>query len=193
MGNAPFLESPFRPTGSQVKVRPSARKEDFVARGSLIRFSLPLALTAAVAPLVACSSNSSNNGTGDSSTTAPTFTQVYTDIIVGRGCIECHAPADSGAVRHNTLDMSSQSAAYAHLVNVPTMGPACGKDPLIRVTPGDPSKSVMYEKVSEDSPPCGVRMPYGCNMTPPNLGLRCLNTTEQQEVADWITAGAKND
>jgi hypothetical protein len=158
-----------------------------VARGSLIRFTLPLALTTVGASLVACSSSNS------SSTTAPTFTQVYTDIIVGRGCIECHAPADSGPVRHNTLDMSSQSAAYAHLVNVPTAGPACGKDPLIRVVPGDPSKSVMYEKVSEDNPPCGVRMPYGCNMTPPNLGLRCLNAAEQEEVANWITAGAKND
>jgi hypothetical protein len=167
-------------------------QEDSVARLSVVRFSLALSLTVGGVVSLACSSTSGSSG--GSTSAAPTFTQIYSDVIVGAKCVQCHAPADSGAVRHDKLDMSTKEAAYANLVGVATSGPGTGcKDGLIRVTPGDPSTSVMYEKISEDKPPCGVRMPYGCNDTPADPSLPCVSTALQEEVAAWITAGAKSD
>jgi hypothetical protein len=112
--------------------------------------------------------------------TAPTFTQIYTNVVVPNGCTVCHNPStDSGS-----LDMSTQAAAYTNLVGVTAAGPSCGGMGLIRVVKGDASMSLMYEKVSEADPPCGSQMPL--NGAP-------ISSADMTMVMDWINAGAMNN
>jgi hypothetical protein len=123
----------------------------------------------------------------------PTFTDVYTTVMVPHGCNQHHAP---GKMNDSFLDMSTQSAAYKNLVGVVASGPAatalppgCGGSGLIRVVAGDSAKSLMYLKVSESTPPCGAQMPFGCPMG----GHTCLDATETATIASWINAGALNN
>ena len=150
-----------------------------------------LALASVSASLVyACSSSSSNNaggtdaGSQDGTTSsAATFTQVYTGII-SQKCSPCHTTPDGIGVSGGQLDMTSQAAAYANLVNKAAAGEQCnGKG--TRVVPGKPDSSVFYLKVSLDDPsPCGSKMP---------LGRAALAQSDVDMIDAWITAGATND
>jgi hypothetical protein len=117
---------------------------------------------------------------------AVTFAKVYSDVIVGTGClagIACHSqPAGN-------LRMSDQMSAYMNLVGVMAMGmntmggmTNCVDSGLMRVKAGDPDNSLLVQKVS-GSPPCGIAMPPGGMVKPENLML--LRT--------WIQNGANND
>jgi hypothetical protein len=111
----------------------------------------------------------------------PIWTGLYADVI-GKQCVVCHNPSGIG-VMLGQLDMSSQAIAYTNLVNAPAAGEACAGHG-VRVTPDDPDASILYLKVSLDSPSCGARMPFG---GPP------LPETQVNEIRDWILAGAPND
>src|SRR5215831_17690505 len=96
----------------------------------------------------------------DGGAPAATFTQVYTTVITNR-CTPCHTTANGIGIQQGHLDMTTQAAAYANLVNVPAAGIACGGRG-IRVVPGMPDSSIMYLKISLDDPtPCGGKMPLG--------------------------------
>lgn len=113
--------------------------------------------------------------------TAATFTTIYTGVMSSRCAIPgCHVPpAPTGA-----LDLSTQAIAYASLVGVDAMGPACGATDFVRVVPGDAAMSLLYLKASETTPPCGARMP---------LTGEPLSAEEQALVASWINAGAQDN
>jgi hypothetical protein len=139
--------------------------------------------------LFACSSssggspNETSNEAGGSqeASSAPTFTEVYTQVISVH-CAPCHVTGMPGFTG-GMLDMSTQAAAYTNLVGVEAAGEACsgmGK----RVNPGDPSTSLIFEKVSMTTPPCGQRMP---------LNQAALDATSIGEIHDWIAAGALNN
>jgi hypothetical protein len=140
--------------------------------------ALALALGAAALGL-GCGSSSA---AGSSPDTAPTFTDVYNDII-SPICSTCHTPKGIAPF----LDMSSQASAYSNLVGVKADGPACGKSGATRVVASNAKESLMFEKVSEDPPPCGKQMPLGCS------GADCLSASLQQEIENWINAGALNN
>jgi hypothetical protein len=55
---------------------------------------------------------------------------------------------------------------------------------LTLVTPGNPDASLMWLKVSSNSPPVGSRMPL--------LGAP-LSSSELATIRDWITQGAMNN
>jgi hypothetical protein len=160
--------------------------------------SLALALTLSTAGLTFGCGSSSGSATNDpvSSTpatsdsvngstaasdpgSAPTFTNVYSEII-GLDCTSCHIPGGKGSF----LEMSTQATAYMNLVGVKADGPSCGGSGLVRVVAGDATASLLYEKVSESTPPCGSQMPLGCS------GSVCLSLADQREIADWINGGA---
>jgi hypothetical protein len=114
---------------------------------------------------------------------AATFTQVYTTVIANR-CMPCHTTANGIGVTQGHLDMTTQAAAYANLVNAPTAGVACAGVGT-RVVPRMPGSSIMFLKVSLDDPaPCGSKMPLG---GPP------LARSETDLISSWITAGALNN
>jgi hypothetical protein len=114
------------------------------------------------------------------------FTKVYSDVIVGSGClagIACHSqPAGN-------LRMGDQMSAYMALVGVMAMGTNtmggmtnCVDSGLMRVKAGDPDGSLLVQKLS-GTPPCGIAMPPGGMVKAENLTL--LRT--------WIQNGANND
>jgi hypothetical protein len=114
---------------------------------------------------------------------APTFTQVYSDIISGTCAGPCHNPNGIG-VSQGHLDMSTQALAFANLVGTPTAGIACaGKG--TRVVAGNADGSIMYLKANNTDPaPCGSKMPLGSNG---------LGAAQSDEIEAWINAGALNN
>jgi len=86
--------------------------------------------------------------------------------IYARNCTGCHA------------------FTYANSVNQPaTFGPACAGQ--IRITPGDTTLSVIYQKVRTATPSCGGVMP------PPPTGQ--MSPLQIRLIRDWILQGAPNN
>jgi hypothetical protein len=114
-----------------------------------------------------------------------TLTQVYNGII-GPSCAlaACHGNA---AAPTGSLDMSSQAAAFANLVNQPALGqagvPSCAGSGLIRVVPGSAMSSLLWNKVN-GTQTCGARMPNG---------LQPIAQGQIDQIASWINAGAMNN
>lgn len=86
-------------------------------------------------------------------------------------CTRCH-PGDSGA---GGLGLG-EGFSYASLVGVES----AQLPGLLRVSPGNPLASLLFQKVNCDSPEVGVRMPPGGT----------LSLTRQALFYDWIRYGA---
>jgi len=119
-------------------------------------------------------------GCGGGEEVIPSASRLSTDvqpIFTARCALSgCH----DSATRRAGLDLS-EGNAYTNLVNVNSSQNASWK----RVVPGSPQESLLYLKVSQDSPPVGGRMP-----PPPRSAL----TAEQQDkIRDWILQGAQNN
>jgi uncharacterized membrane protein len=100
-----------------------------------------------------------------------TIQPIFTQRCAFAGCHDSHT-------RIADLDLSAGNA-HAHLVNVPSV-----LDPgWIRVVPGDPARSLLYRKISEENPPVGSRMPPGGRLTDEQITLIRL----------WIEQGARNN
>jgi hypothetical protein len=128
---------------------------------------------------IACGSGSSAADGSDDAGAPPTFTRAYTEIL-GPYCGPCHQQGQLAPF----MDFGTQSTAYAALVGVKASGPSCGSSGETRVVPGDASRSLLFQKISETVPPCGAPMPYGSHPLP---------TGQVTLIEDWINAGAKND
>ncbi len=121
-------------------------------------------------------------GTTEAASVGTTFAEVYT-MILDASCVNSTCHFIQAGPAQGDLDMSSQTVAYAALVNVPATTPPGETPPCTgdRVVPGSPSTSLMYLKVSEASPPCGVHMPLtGMALTAQEIGL----------IQTWIAEGA---
>lgn len=101
------------------------------------------------------------------------FSAVYA-IIVDR-CKLCHVDGEFGK-----LSMKTESTAYMNLVNKPSnaTGPCKNRT---RVTPGEETTSLLYQKVTNTAM-CGQKMPpSGAPLTAAQLAL----------IKTWIENGAK--
>ncbi len=134
--------------------------------------------------LVAC-----GGGSSAPDPDAPTFTNVWTEVILANHCqsSECHGSGAGGLV------MTSQTTAYSNLVGIQAAGMcpeggddlscSCGASGETRVVADHPEQSLIVEKISGD-PSCGTHMPpTGAPVTAEQITL----------VTNWISAGAKND
>ncbi len=136
---------------------------------------------------------------------ANSFTEVYTKTIQPR-CSNDFCHYNGVDIRFSALDLSSKVRAYYSFVGLPCMGPNCGARGM-RVVPGHPESSIMYQKLSFP-PPCGIQMPadsasYSTNGTsdltffrcdagaPPNCRDATLPAEESQRIFDWIKEGAQ--
>jgi hypothetical protein len=117
-----------------------------------------------------------DTGTVSDAGAAPTFTQIYTNIL-SKKCGPCHTASTSGS-----LDLGTKAKAYTSLVGVSAAGFSCSSTGLKRVVAGDAANSLLAKKV-DPSPPCGGRMPT----------VVALPATEIADLKAWINAGAKND
>jgi len=113
-------------------------------------------------------------------TVTATFTATFTDVfnqVVALECIGCHN--GSSSTLPGSMDLSTQDKAYAAWANVDSIEmPA-----LKRVKPGDSANSWVYQKVTQDDPGVGTKMPP-------------FKTLGQDQIAllkAWIDAGAKNN
>ncbi|MGE0549169.1 MAG: hypothetical protein AB7O24_23370 [Kofleriaceae bacterium] len=156
----------------------------------------PVTITVSVSPSAPeCPTVTTQSVTVECTALAPTFTNVYSSILVAR-CNGCHKPGGSG-VNGGLLDTSSQSAAYANLVGVAAQGTGagstgvpCASTSLVRVIPGDAANSLLFtkshSKLAGTAPPCGSPMPPSPNSAP-------LSQGELDLISAWINAGALND
>lgn len=140
-------------------------------------FALPLLLGGAVAQA------GSASGCSDISSVAP-FTQfrfsqfqaIFDTLTDPKDpesglCTSCH-PGNLGA---GGLGLGA-GFSYANLVGV-----ASAQDPsLLRVDPGNPLASLLFQKLNCDKPEVGARMPPGGT----------LSLTQQALFFDWIRHGA---
>jgi hypothetical protein len=119
----------------------------------------------------------------DAQAAAPTWTQIYTQVIAVR-CAPCHTTAGGTGISAGHLDMTTKAAAYMNLVNVGASGTAC-TGMGTRVVPGMAHMSLLYLKVSVDDPtPCGGKMP---------LGGPALTEEQAEMIEDWIDDDAPNN
>jgi hypothetical protein len=158
----------------------------------------PVTITVTVSPSSAtCNTVTSQTVTVTCDTLNPTFTNVYASII-GVRCTGCHRPGGSG-VTVGMLDMSTQTAAYANLVNVNAAGIGAGTSgvtcasvmpPLVRVVPSNSGASLLFNKVHSKlagTPAlCGSPMPLPATATP-------LTQAQVDLIGAWINGGALND
>jgi hypothetical protein len=120
-----------------------------------------------------------SSGGAETGTGAPSFTEVYENVIVGQGCTAgyCHGGMAGG------LELTDEATSYANLVEVDATTAACGL--MQRVVPGAPEQSILWMRVrpaAEDmGMGCAPKMPQG------SMGLADADATL---VKEWIAGGA---
>ncbi|HXG38879.1 MAG TPA: hypothetical protein VNL36_08955 [Bacteroidota bacterium] len=143
--------------------------------------TLKLQITAFVV-LVVANLSCKDAGTAPTGTNGPpsaevSFSQQIQPIFNGNGCVSCHG--GSGG-----LSLTA-GQSYNNLVNVNAQAGCTTKK---RVLPGNPSESVLYIRISANTPDteCGPnsRMPQGS----PRLPQATIDL-----VREWIAQGAKNN
>jgi hypothetical protein len=140
----------------------------------------------------ATAGNASMPAAGSGAATGPTFTRVWTEFLMLKGCSGeyCHGSGMGG------LMLKNKRMAYDALVNVPAAGPACAGKGGVRVKPGMPDVSLLLDKISHTTPTCGEIMPVGVKLAPncvSTMPTVCTTEAELNLVRDWILAGAKDD
>lgn len=119
---------------------------------------------------------------GDDGCAEATFSSIHTTILGTARCatLGCHA----GQNPQGELDLSGgASSAFEELIAQGTFRADSAAQYPNRVTPGDPSASFLWIKISEDNAP-GGRMP----LVPPFLEPCNLTAIET-----WIQNGAMNN
>lgn len=91
-------------------------------------------------------------------------------------CADCH---------HGDYS-NGPARTYSHLMGMTAMGSLCDPPPRPRVKRGDPENSIVFQKISRDTPSCGNRMPNTCKVEQGN----CLSPKQIEAVRVWIAAGA---
>jgi hypothetical protein len=104
--------------------------------------------------------------------------------IFATTCVRCHDPAHPVVPETQTYVALSLTMkdAYASLANKPATEPCGGT----LVKPGDPSRSYLYAKVTQDAPCSGERMPHQAMIRTPPLPADQIAVIES-----WILGGAK--
>jgi len=119
-----------------------------------------------------------------------TFTSFIGNVIpiVQQFCVSCHNPVPPGQAWTNTpqitMDYTTPATVYATWVGIVPSWPAAANAGMLRVDPGDPGNSFLYNKINAAVPVAGVQMPFG--QAP-------LSAANQDVIFDWITEGALNN
>jgi hypothetical protein len=127
---------------------------------------------------------------------ANSFTRVYSEVIQP-SCSNDFCHFNGVSIRYSALDLSSKVRAYWSLVGQPGLGPACSQNGM-RVAPGRPDLSVMYQKLLP-SPPCGIQMPadkttFSTNGTSElKFSGAALPADQLQLIYNWIQEGAQDN
>lgn len=96
--------------------------------------------------------------------------------IFQQNCVECHRRGGFADQRGISMRLSVDEA-WGSIVNQPSSQDSA----ITRIVPGQVSESVLYLKISSDSPPIGVRMPFQ------RMPLSAANI---ERIRLWIEQGA---
>ena len=132
---------------------------------------LPGGLAALALLLTACPAPPASEPADD-----PTYELVATRVLSNCTTRSCHG---SGGGKGGLVLTPDQ--AYAQLVGVPAANEAARAKGKLRVAPGNPEASFLYQKLTSPAPDEGARMPY----TGPPLAAEDLALVRR-----WIAAGA---
>jgi outer membrane protein assembly factor BamB len=170
-------------SGLSYALDPSALNNDEV-----VCYATPDATVAAPPTTAPTMPTAGSGGTPPFTPGSATWTAIFQEIIAGTGCnggVSCHAGTAAG-----NLLMKTQADAYTALVgvaamgmNVPAGGTNCKDTNMQRVVAGDPTNSLLYQKISAAMPPCGAHMPPGGNLTAAQIS----------QIQTWIMNGAMNN
>jgi len=122
------------------------------------------------------------NDTGDASTSGLKSVSFANQIqpIFDSYCIRCHK-IGGFAERSGVPLKLIASESYARLVNV-----ASAQDSTwILVQPGYPASSLLFRKITDETPPVGIRMPWDRGAAPTMDEIELIRT--------WIAEGAENN
>lgn len=114
----------------------------------------------------------------DAGVSAPTFRELYVEVLTPHGCGTCHDGLSTAW--GSSLDLSSTERAYAGL-----LGPIGCNDVTPRVTPCDPSSSTLAMVPTGRSEPCGGRHTFWSETA---TGI--VTPEEAARIDAWILAGA---
>lgn len=119
-------------------------------------------------------------GTGGTPVAAPSFSDLYRDVLAP-SCVggdSCHSSSN----RSGFLSLGTRDEAYTGLVGMLARGSNCRRLEWTRVVPGDPEQSLLLAKLLGTAG-CGARMPSSIPL--PNA--------EIDAVRAWIAVGAPDD
>jgi len=102
---------------------------------------------------------------------APTMAAVQ--AIFTRACVSCHGSAGG-------LSLANATTSRTNLVNRAAAGGSCSTGMRVRVVPGNPTMSLLYQKIT-NTQTCGTSMPRNAAMLP---------AADQNTIRNWIAAGA---
>jgi hypothetical protein len=185
----------FEP-GEHCKLAESSVKHGLVEesmRHTLLGAALALSVSAALS--LGCGSGAPP--------AANSFTKVYTEVIQPTCANDyCHyygvAGANALTPGNSGLDMSSKVRAYWGLFDRPCIGTSCNQMGM-RVVPGAPDKSVMYQKLfPAPTLTCGAQMPADINLfltqgMPTVFSGTALIQENLDLIQNWIKDGAQNN
>lgn len=129
---------------------------------------------------------SCQKNTGTIDTSKKDTWSIIQDSIFTPSCAKsgCHATATDATYSQHNLILTA-SLAYDNLVNKPVKNTAANADGLVRVKPGDYSKSFLYHKT--DCSAGHHTANYGNTMP---LGGPYLTVGQIELIKQWITKGA---
>ncbi len=104
---------------------------------------------------------------------AGTATMAAVQAIFTRACVSCHG--SSGG-----LNLANATTSRTNLVNRAAAGGACSTGMRVRVVPGNPTMSLLYQKIT-NTQTCGASMPRNAALLP---------AADQNVIRSWIAAGA---
>jgi len=126
---------------------------------------------------------------------APTFTELYTDVIQKTGCADCHTPGGSGTLAGVQLDFSTQAQAYSTLLNKSVTGTTsvgiCSGVAI--VTEGRPESSYLAAVLIPSYQISDFGGVSGCTPLNTHTEEQYLTSAQQTQIEKWISAGANND
>lgn len=94
----------------------------------------------------------------------------------------CHGRDPSMASAVGNLSLMSASVAYMQLVKKASDSTTCSGN--TRVVPGDPTNSLLVQKLRMQTAKCGSPMPVNADE---------ITDDELKRITDWISGGACNN
>ena len=142
-----------------------------------MRLPTPLLLS-----MLACAACGTTSDSGSTHSIAPTYSEIEAKVFA-TGCATSSCHSTTG--RAGGLDLSA-GKGFGALVNVPAKNEKAQSLGLMRVTPGDPSRSFLFTKVSHG--PLDAEL----KATMPPIGDP-LDADSLWAIETWISTGAKHD